>query len=96
LGPKEKDILKKLVPGVFTPPSVYLGDYGSCISSGSSSHTLQRLTDIKGLAEFRWQTQTPESRMQSNKNLRPGREASEFNSALRPTKKGEEIIASLI
>lgn len=92
LGPKEKQILKKLVIGKFTPPSVYLGDYGSC---PSGSHTLQRL-DAKGLVVFRWETQTPEERMRSNKNLKPGREAAEYNAALRPTPEGEKIINDLI
>ena len=95
LGPKEKEILKKLIPGEFVPPSVYLGEYGSCTSSSPIAQTLQRITRIKGLAQFRWETQSPAERKKANETLRPGREASEYNAALIPTQKGEELIKAL-
>jgi hypothetical protein len=47
----------------------------------------------KGLVVFRWQTQTPEERKRLDGVLRPGRESSEYNAALIPTKKGEGLIA---
>ena len=92
LGPKEKQILKKLIPGFFTPPSVYLDEFESC---PSTNHSLQRLVE-KGLVVFRWETQTPEERKYAYSMLRPGREAAEYNAALRPTEKGVEMMASLI
>lgn len=91
LGPKEKQILMKLVPGQFTPPSVYMGDYGYC----PSGMTLNRLVYQKKLATFRCETYTPEERLRLYKILKPGREASEYNAALIPTKEGEEVIKSL-
>ena len=91
LGPKEKQILKKLVPGEFTPPSVYMPGYGSC---PSCCHTLNSITS-KGLAVFRWETQTTAERRRLRKAFSPGRKSAEYNAALKPTKMGEEIIASL-
>jgi len=91
LGPKEKQILKRLSPGKFTPPSEYLGEYGD----RSPWPTLNRLVYDKGLAAFRFQTLTPEERLRAYRNLAPGREAAEYNAALRLTPKGEEVIKKL-
>jgi hypothetical protein len=91
LGPKEKQILSKLISGKFTPPSVYLGDYVSC----PSCLTLNRIRN-KGLVEYRYETQTPEERKRLMGVLTPGREAAEYNAALRPTPQGEKIIYDLI
>lgn len=84
LGPKEKQILKKLIPGEFTSPSIYLDEFKSC---PSNNHSLQRIVE-KGFAVFRWETQTPEERKSLNGVLCPGREAAEYNAALRPTQRG--------
>ena len=90
LGPKEKQILKKLVPGKFTPPSVYMPGYGSC----PCCSTINRIAE-KGLVVVRWRTLTPAERRCVMGSLWPGREAAEFNAALKPTKTGEEVIARL-
>lgn len=91
IGPREKQILKKLVPGEFTPPSVYMGDYGSC----PNCHSLNRIVHEKQLAVFRYQTQTPEERKCSQGGLRPGREAAEYYAALMLTPRGVDVLASL-
>lgn len=92
LGPKEKQVLRALVPGEFVPPSVYMQGHNSCPSGWP---TLNRLVHVKKLAKFRYDTQTPEERMRVNSILTPGYEASEYNAALIPTKKGEEIIRGI-
>ena len=91
IGPKEKQILLKLTSGEYTPPSVYMGNYGSC----PSGYTLNRIVYRKKLAVFRHQSYTPEEAKRLYGQLTPGREAAEHNAALMPTKEGEEVIAKL-
>ena len=92
LGPKEKEILTKLTPGKFTPPSVYTPDCRSC---PSLNRTLSRIVHDKKLAIFRYQTLTPEQSLAERGKRAPGREAAEFNGALKPTPRGEDIIRVL-
>jgi len=92
LGPKEKQILRNLIPGQFIPPSVYLEVHNSCPSGNRS---LQRIVYDKKLAVFRYQTQTPDERKQTSKKLTPGYNAAEFYAALMLTPKGEEAIAQI-
>ena len=89
LGPNEKYILKRLIPGQFVPPSVYLSTYKSCPSNNKS---LNRIVFEKKLAVFRYQTQSPAERKMVNEKLRPGREAAEYNAALKLTPLGEEMM----
>jgi hypothetical protein len=91
IGPKEKQILRALIPGEFIPPSVYLGDYGSC----PTCYTTNRIVFKKELAQFRYATLTPAERLAVKDKYKPGKEASEFFAALILTKKGEEILASM-
>lgn len=70
----------------WTPPSAYLGDYGSC----PTGHTLNRLIE-KGLAIFRYQTWTrQEARAELAVKRKPGRETAEFNAAMKLTPLGVE------
>jgi|GEM_PF-3868575 len=92
LGPKEKEILSRLRPGEWTPPSVYLGDYGRCSSQHPSGRSVSRLVE-KGLVVFRYQEMTPKERLEVCKRLKPGRQASEFNGALKLTAAAEMLIS---
>lgn len=90
LGKNERAILLKLVPGEFTPPSVYLRG-----NESRHGNTLNRIVYDKGLAEFRWVTLTPEERKKLSHQLSPGLETVDIFAALRPTALGEEVISKL-
>lgn len=93
LGPIEKQILKKLVPGEFISPLVFLGDrFRGCSSLQSTVH---RLVYEKKLAVFRYQTYSPEEAKYFYAALNPGLEALEFNGALKLTEDGEKVWQSL-
>lgn len=87
LGPKEKQIIRALTPGEWTPPSVYMsaiGGYRSC----PSGYTLNRVV-AKGLAEFRYSTWSREElQRELAVGRRPGAETAEHNAALRLTDQG--------
>lgn len=93
IGPNERKILLKLVPGEFVPPSIYLGDYGRC----PAGHTLNRLVYDKKLAIMRHQTWTPEEHLRriNDKSTPPGRATAEINAALKPTEEGLKVIRRL-
>jgi hypothetical protein len=100
LGPKEKEILLRLIPGDFVPPSVYLGNTpceGHSLCGLLNNRSLHRIVYEKKLAIFRYQTLTREEVFEgiATRALRPGRQAAEYNAALRPTPRGCEIIENL-
>ena len=87
LGPKEKQIIRALTPGEWTPPSVYMAAVGG-FRSCPSGYTLNRVV-AKGLAEFRYMTwSAADRRREAVVGRQPGRETAEHNAALRLTEEG--------